>query len=399
MVARKLLLRFALFGLVALPACDSLPLLAPTGSTVTVTSSHIVLGVNETAELTATIIENGGTPVHNGTLVVFTTTLGQLDLTEARTNNGRANVRLSANGSSGVARITASSGGARSEALEITIGAAAADTVSLAASPGTIPALGGSVVLTATVRGTGGQGLAGIPVTFSATTGSLNPQTAITDSLGEARSTLTASQESRVTARAGTKVSSELVVAVRPATGLTVTPPATAPLAGAVTTISVAPIGTNAVVRNVVVDFGDGSSTPLGTITAATSVPHIYQSSGTYTVRANGIDSNGEAVSGSTSVIVLPSAPVNVNLTATAGNSTGPFTVGQQVTFTAVVTPTTTQVERYVWNFGDGTPVISTSGNVTTHGFAAAGTYPATVTVTTTDGTTPAPGRVEVRVQ
>jgi hypothetical protein len=337
--------------------------------------------------------------VHNGTLVVFTTTLGQLDLTEARTNNGRANVRLSANGSSGVARITASSGGARSEALEITIGAAAADTVSLAASPGTIPALGGSVVLTATVRGTGGQGLAGIPVTFSATTGSLNPQTAITDSLGEARSTLTASQESRVTARAGTKVSSELVVAVRPATGLTVTPPATAPLAGAVTTISVAPIGTNAVVRNVVVDFGDGSSTPLGTITAATSVPHIYQSSGTYTVRANGIDSNGEAVSGSTSVIVLPSAPVNVNLTATAGNSTGPFTVGQQVTFTAVVTPTTTQVERYVWNFGDGTPVISTSGNVTTHGFAAAGTYPATVTVTTTDGTTPAPGRVEVRVQ
>jgi hypothetical protein len=266
----------------------------------------------------------------------------------------------------------------------------------LSASPGTFPALGGSVVLTATVRGTGGQGLAGIPVTFSATTGSLNPQTAITDSLGEARSTLTGSQESRVTARAGTKVSTpELVVGVRPATGLTVTPPVTAPLAGAVTTISIAPIGTNAVVRNVVVDFGDGSSTPLGTITAAISVPHIYQSSGTYTVRANGIDSNGEAVSGSTSVIVLPSAPVNVNLTATPN----PAAVGAQVTLTAVVTPTTTQVERYVWNFGDGTALISTSGNITTHGFAAVGTYQVTVTVTTTDGTTPAPGRVEVRVQ
>jgi PKD domain-containing protein/Big-like domain-containing protein len=395
MVARNALLRFGLVGLVALAACDQLPLLAPTGSTVTLTSSHIVLGVSETAELTATIIETGGTPVHNGTLVVFSTTLGQLDLTEARTNSGRTTVRLSANGASGVARITASSGGARSEALEITIGAAAADTVSLSASPGTIPPLGGSVVLTATVRGTGGQGLAGIPVSFSATSGSLNPTTAVTDSLGDARSTLTASQESRVQARAGTKVSSELTIGVRAATGLTVTAPATAPLAGAVTTISVAPIGTNAVVRNVVLEFGDGSSTPLGTITAATSVPHIYQSSGTYSVRATGIDSNGDAASGATSVIVLPSAPVNVNLTA----SPNPATVSAQVTLTAVVTPTTTQVERFVWNFGDGSPVISTSGNITTHGYAAIGTYTVTVTVTTTDGTTPSPGRVEVRVQ
>ncbi|RPH60485.1 MAG: hypothetical protein EHM89_08850, partial [Acidobacteria bacterium] len=189
MVARNALLWFGLVGVLALTACDQLPLLAPTGSTVTLTSSHIVLGVSETAELTATIIETGGTPVHNGTLVVFSTTLGQLDLTEARTNSGRTTVRLSANGASGVARITASSGGARSEALEITIGAAAADTVSLSASPGTIPPLGGSVVLTATVRGTGGQGLAGIPVSFSATSGSLNPTTAVTDSLGDARST------------------------------------------------------------------------------------------------------------------------------------------------------------------------------------------------------------------
>jgi hypothetical protein len=394
MVSRIALLGFGLVGTLTLTACDQLPLLAPTGSTVTLTSSHIVLGVSETAELTAHIVETGGTPVHNGTLVVFTTTLGQLDLTEARTNNGRASVRLNANGSSGVARVTASSGGARSEALEITVGAAAADTVSLSATPGTIPALGGSVVLLATVRGTGGQGLVGIPVTFSATTGSLNPSTAVTDSQGEARSTLTSNQESRVTARAGTKVSSEVVVGVRPATGLTVTPPATAPLAGAATTISVAPIGTNAVVRNVVVDFGDGSSTPLGTIASATTVPHVYQSSGTYSVRATGIDSNGDPVSGGTSVIVLPSAPVNVNLTA----SPNPAIVGAQVTFTAAVTPNTAAVERFNWNFGDGV-TTSTSGTTTNHGYGAAGTYTVTVTVTTTDGNTSAPGRVEVRVQ
>jgi hypothetical protein len=43
--------------------------------------------------------------------------------------------------------------------------------------------------------------------------------------------------------------------------------------------------------------------------------------------------------------------------------------------------------------------VISTSGNITTHGFAAIGTYTVTVSATTTDGTTPSPGRIEVRVQ
>lgn len=394
MVARNLIFQLAVAGAFVLAACDQLALLAPSGSTITLSSSHIVLGVSETAEVTATIIENGGTPVHNGTLVVFTTTLGQLDLTEARTNNGRANVRLSANGASGVARVTASSGGARSEALEITIGAAAADTVSLSATPGSIPVGGGSVVLLATVRGTGGQGLAGIPVTFSATTGSLNPSTAVTDALGEARSTLTTTQESRVQARAGTKVSSEITVGIRPATGLTVTPPATAPLAGAVTAITVAPIGKDAVVRNVVVNFGDGSSIALGTITSATTVPHAYQSSGTYSVRATGIDSNDDPVSGSTSVVVLPSAPVNVNLTA----SPNPATVGALVTFTAVVTPTNTAVERFDWNFGDNA-TRSTSGTITSHGYAAAGIYPVTVTVTTTDGTTPAPGSVEVKVQ
>jgi PKD repeat protein len=248
-------------------------------------------------------------------------------------------------------------------------------------------------VLIATVRGTGGQGLPGIPVTFSASSGNLTPTTAVTDSAGEARATLTASQESRVQARAGTKVSPEVTVAVRPATGLTVTPPATAPVAGAVTTIGVAPIGTNAVVRNVRVEFGDGSSTPLGTITSAQTVPHSYQSSGTYTVRATGIDANGEAVEGSTSVIVLPSVPVNVNLTA-APNPAAP---GAIVTFTATVTPTNTQVLRYDWNFGDGI-TSSTSGNVNTHAFAL-GTWTVTVTVTTSDGDTHPPGRVEVRVQ
>src|SRR3990170_6512383 len=94
-------LRLALLpGLVVagLTACDKVPLMAPSQSTVTLNASHTVLAPNETAEITATVIEAAGTPVQNGTLVLFTTTVGQLDLREARTHNGVATVRLSAGG-------------------------------------------------------------------------------------------------------------------------------------------------------------------------------------------------------------------------------------------------------------------------------------------------------------
>src|SRR5215211_6441027 len=71
-------------------ACQKVPLLAPTGSTITLTSSTTALSANGTATIIGQIIEAAGTPPHSGTHVTFTTTLGRIEPAEASTDiNGR----------------------------------------------------------------------------------------------------------------------------------------------------------------------------------------------------------------------------------------------------------------------------------------------------------------------
>src|SRR5438094_2865266 len=50
-------------------ACNKVPLLAPTGSSITLTASATVLPVNGTTQLIAQVLEAAGTPPQNGTLV------------------------------------------------------------------------------------------------------------------------------------------------------------------------------------------------------------------------------------------------------------------------------------------------------------------------------------------
>ena len=57
---------------------------------MTIDAQSRVVPNGGTTEVTATVIESGGTPVHNGTLVRFTTTLGRMDPVEAQTRNGIA---------------------------------------------------------------------------------------------------------------------------------------------------------------------------------------------------------------------------------------------------------------------------------------------------------------------
>src|SRR5438067_542045 len=72
-------------------ACEKVPLLAPTGSTITLTSSTPVLSANGTAQIVAQVIESAGTPPHSGTHITFTTSLGTIQPSDAETDiNGRA---------------------------------------------------------------------------------------------------------------------------------------------------------------------------------------------------------------------------------------------------------------------------------------------------------------------
>ena len=111
MVSRRLLAP-VLCLLVLAVSCEKVPLLAPTGSTITLTTATNIITTTGTAEILAQVLEASGTPPHSGTLISFTTTLGRVEPTEVETDaSGRAIVRFTATGASGTAtaRSTATS--------------------------------------------------------------------------------------------------------------------------------------------------------------------------------------------------------------------------------------------------------------------------------------------------
>src|SRR5206468_4547008 len=86
----------ALLGFALLTAaCERVPLLAPSGSTITLTASATALPANGTTDIIAQVIEAGGTPPHSGTAVTFTTNLGSIQPAQAETDvNGRVLVKF-----------------------------------------------------------------------------------------------------------------------------------------------------------------------------------------------------------------------------------------------------------------------------------------------------------------
>ena len=311
----------------------------------------------------------GGTPVQNGTVVSFTTTLGRIEPSEARTHNGTVTVKLITGNASGTATITAFSGGA-SSSKELSVGTAAVKTVNVTTTPQALGVNGGNAQVVATVTDTGGNPLAGIPVTFATDKGSVSPSTATTDANGVATATLTTNATAKVTATAGTVTSTAATVSVNARGLASFTPNPSSTTAGTPVVFTITPT-TGANLTNVRVDFGDGSSANLGAITAATPVPHTYGASGNYTATAVALDTSGEAGSLSAQVLI-GSLPVTLSAPATAPVST-------PVTFT-VGGVGTAQVDHYEWTLSDGTTRITTSPQLT-HTFTTRGAKSATVKV------------------
>ena len=381
------LVTFVVLSFALLGACDKVPLLAPTGSVITLLPVTTTVSLNSEVTIIATVIENGqaiggsgtgtatrvgaGTPVQNGTLVSFTTTIGRIEPAEARTHNGQVSVRFITAGASGTARITAYSGGA-SSSTELKVGTAAAGRVLLSATPQALGVNGGSVQVIASVTDEGGSPLVGVPVSFATDKGSLSPSTAITDASGNATATLTTTATAKVTATAGSIASNEVTVTVnaRSLASFAVVPtsaPAGVPVVFTVTPTEGANIG------NVRVDFGDGDRVNLGALTAAQPVPHAYRTPGFFTATATAFEPGG-AEGGSLSTTVLISS-LSVGLAVTPVSPS----VNSPVTVTATV-PTGTAVDHYVFTFSDGT-VIETTNNAVTRTFTTPGTKTARVDV------------------
>jgi hypothetical protein len=404
---------FLLLAVVA-TGCDKVPLFAPTNSTVTLTAPTRSLPTGGTTQLTATVIESAGTPVQNGTTVHFTTSLGNVSPADAQTTNGVATATFSAGDVSGTADIRAtsgSSGGGSSgsaggtpvtsgtNVLQITIGAAAANTVTLTASPSTVPPAGGTVALIAAVLDASGNRLIGVPVTFSTTAGVLSAGVANTDSTGEARVQLTTRSAATVTAAAGGKTATANITAAG-SNSISLSAAPTSPVVDQPVTLTVTPtIGTGNFAPRVVVDWGDGAQTDLGTVAAARTATHTYTRSGSYTITATATSDGNETATASIGITVAPRPVIGVNVTASSSTPR----VNTPVTFTATVTGDTTAViSSYVWQFldsnGNQEATTTTTGNAVTRVFTTTGTKTIIVTVNTADGRS-GTGQTQIVVQ
>jgi hypothetical protein len=374
----------------AATACDKVPLLAPTNSSIRLIAGVGVLPTNGSTEITAVVIESAGTPVQNGTVVTFTSSLGTVEPREARTTNGQVTVRYNSGSQSGAAKIGAFSGGSKSDDLEILVGAAAAGAITVRANPAQVPTTGGTAEIVATVVDTGGNPLRGAPVTFSTDFGQLSQATAITDGAGEARTQLTTVVKSKVTARVGggsSAPSATVDVDARNAPAVVLAVNGTTNFAEvfipAVITLEPPSTSTANAIREVILNLGDGTVRNLGALLVKTTVTHTWTRTGTYTVTATATDVANFTATTSVAVTVTEqiTVPVTIQPTVSLGS--------RVVTFNAsAVSPNQTvtgPVRIYEWNFGDGSST-TTTGITTSHRYSAAGTYIVRVRVVTTNG-------------
>jgi PKD repeat protein len=404
-------------AMVAAVACDRAQLLAPTRSTITMSAATRVLALGGSTDVTAFVVEEAGTPVQNGTTVRFSVTMGRVEPVEVQTTNGLAITRFFAGSSSGVAEIRAISGAATGgdddlNVVEITIGAAAANRVTVTATPGSVSSAGGSSQITATALDESGNPIAGVPVTFSSTAGTLSASSANTDENGRATIALTTNREAEVTARVGSGADSRsATVTVRVNVQGTVTltcrgsdtatSSSCTQVAGSTVTFAAARGTTSgaAAIASARLDFGDGTSTTLGNLASSTTVNHIYGSAGTYTATLTATDANGEVTSASVTVVITRRLALAVTLTATEGAAT---TGTERWTFEAETmegsTDVSGEVESYTWDFGDEADEVETSGPQTSHVYDDEGRYIVTVTVEMQDGRT-ATAREEIIVE
>jgi hypothetical protein len=288
----------ALVGLSLLVAgCEKTSLVAPSGSTIRITAQATALPANGTTDIIGQVLEAAGTAPHSGTVILFTTTLGSIEPSEARTDgNGRVIVKYRAGLNNGTATIMATSGGATTGtdgAVKIAIGTAAVGRVSVSASPNPVLAVGGTTTITANVADINGSALPSAPVFFTSTAGNLANSVVTTEADGSARTSLTTSVQATVTATVGVQgtsgatgstgntsgtASGSVTVNVSAAPGLVITPPATPPNVGLPANFIRGDGGYHQWQRgrNLRVDWGDGISRDLGAVTGSSVQSHVY---------------------------------------------------------------------------------------------------------------------------
>jgi hypothetical protein len=100
--------------LTAASGCERALVVAPTNSRIVLVPTATALPLNSSTDINVIVTDQNGAPAANGTLVQFATTLGTIEPRETLTEGGRAVVRLVGGNVSGIASVSATSGGVTS---------------------------------------------------------------------------------------------------------------------------------------------------------------------------------------------------------------------------------------------------------------------------------------------
>jgi len=184
--------RCLLFAALAHITCNQAIMVAPPGSTLQIFANPLFIPANGGVSVISVLItEAAGTPVADGTVVQFFTTLGRI-AEQGKTNDGVARVNLISDTRSGTAKVTAISGGPAAAAspgtgggssgvsVDVVIGSALPKLVIATADPTRIePSDPREATIVANVFDANGNPVANVPIIFRIVPvqGSLPPDT------------------------------------------------------------------------------------------------------------------------------------------------------------------------------------------------------------------------------
>jgi hypothetical protein len=201
----------------AIAACssDTRAILAPTDASLSIVPGAPLVVVNQAVEVTVVATKSDGTPVADGTEILFTASGGEFETPKVRTHGGQATTNFFAGPDTGPVQINAASDVVQGELL-LNAASAPIARVTVTVSPEEIPEGGGEVEVKATVFGPSNERVAGAPVEFLTSHGGfVGAGPFLTDAQGEVTTRLSATEAAQVRARVHTIESSPLEVRMR----------------------------------------------------------------------------------------------------------------------------------------------------------------------------------------
>jgi len=190
--------------------CKKVPFYAGEGATLIISADKITLNTGgDRTNLTIMGFSGEGEALHDHTKVIFSATLGRVEPPEAELMGGSAVVEFITGDRSGVAEIKARSGNitAEPDPLQITIGSAALETLTISANPSKFSVGGGRSLIRAYAFDVNGNLLADIPLVLNASSGSFEKNLSVymTNAQGMVEDFLQVTENATVTVASGDK--------------------------------------------------------------------------------------------------------------------------------------------------------------------------------------------------